>query len=214
MEELLLIIFYPIGWFLLKVFTLGSAKPEKWNWKQFFSIEETKQDEDRKSRYTISYKKTAALGLVAVAGFITIDAWWTIFRWHVNQSTQTTHFTRPKNLRSNLTTEPKGWLSGLHVVVKMKSSSQIHEYRFPLREIEKKYGEGNFDDAGDDIIEGLNSIEKYPKELKIEFQFETNHSNPWYHELIIKVAGMNEKQSETFSAFIQQNLQIPHSTKT
>ena len=80
MEELLLIIFYPIGWCVIKVFTLGSAKPEKWNWKQFFSMEETKQDEKRKLGYTISFKKTAAVGLVAVACYITIDAWWTIFR--------------------------------------------------------------------------------------------------------------------------------------
>lgn len=67
MEQLLLAIFYPIGWALVKVFTLGKAKPEKWNWRIFFEFE---SDSNKcAQKYTISCRATAAVELVAFAIF-------------------------------------------------------------------------------------------------------------------------------------------------
>ncbi|HAW19394.1 MAG TPA: hypothetical protein DCX14_04350 [Flavobacteriales bacterium] len=70
MEQLLLILFYPVGWFLTKAFTLGKANPEKWNWRQFFDLEDKKKEE--KNAYTISYRNTAAVGLVSAIVILVI----------------------------------------------------------------------------------------------------------------------------------------------
>jgi hypothetical protein len=52
----------------------------------------------------------------------------------LNQSTQTTHVTRPKILKINWTTEPTGWLSGLYVLEKNRKK----ESQFPRGQKEKE----------------------------------------------------------------------------
>jgi hypothetical protein len=70
MEQLLLSLFYPIGWCLIKTFTLGKARPEKWNWKQFFEVGEN--EAERSNPPTISYRKTAGIGLISTLVILVI----------------------------------------------------------------------------------------------------------------------------------------------
>ena len=66
--------------------------------------------------------------------------------------------------------------------------------QIPLSSIDDVYGKDNFDNAGDDIIEILNSISDYKNQFKISFDFSAEHSNPFYHSLDVKITNITNEQ--------------------
>ena len=56
--------------------------------------------------------------------------------------------------------------------------------------IERMYGRGNFDDAGDDIVEALRCVSDYPGQYRHRFDLDSSHPNPWFHALVFEVEGI------------------------
>ena len=65
--------------------------------------------------------------------------------------------------------------------------------RIPLRVIEAVYGRDNHDNAGDDIILCLRQAADYRNQHKYSFDFDTTHTNPWYHAHVITINGISEE---------------------
>lgn len=62
--------------------------------------------------------------------------------------------------------------------------------RIRFATIEQCYGRGNFDDAGDAIVAELNALADYPGQYACRFGEDCAHDNPWFHALIVEVAGL------------------------
>ncbi|GHU18326.1 hypothetical protein FACS189475_03610 [Betaproteobacteria bacterium] len=60
----------------------------------------------------------------------------------------------------------------------------------PCRIVERVYGSGNFDDAGDDLIDASRLVSDYPNQFRHRFNFDTSHPNPWYHAMIFEIEGI------------------------
>ncbi|KAB8141229.1 hypothetical protein F8S13_20735 [Chloroflexia bacterium SDU3-3] len=73
-------------------------------------------------------------------------------------------------------------------------------YRIPIRLVEAAYGAGNFDDAGDEIAAALADLADYPGQVVCRFAFDCAHHNPWYHALVVGVAGLPEALHASFAA--------------
>lgn len=65
----------------------------------------------------------------------------------------------------------------------------------PISNIESLYGQGNFDDLGDDISEIINMYSDYPGQYSVDYDFDTTHKNPYFHTMNIKVKdnGLHKK---------------------
>ncbi len=61
-----------------------------------------------------------------------------------------------------------------------------------LGQIERVYGSGNFDDAGDDIVAALRQVSDYPNQHRYLFETDLSHPNPWYHVLIFENEGISD----------------------
>jgi hypothetical protein len=66
----------------------------------------------------------------------------------------------------------------------------------PCRSVERVYGSGNFDDAGDDLSAILNLVCEYPEQYRCRFDFDCSHSNPWYHAMIFEIEGISDSTYE------------------
>lgn len=73
------------------------------------------------------------------------------------------------------------------------------DYRISLRAIESKYGQGNFDDAGDDIVLAFRQATG-PASHPCRFEFDRSHPNPWYHVLVFSVDGLSDAEHTSFNA--------------
>lgn len=76
----------------------------------------------------------------------------------------------------------------------MRDKESTREMRIPIRSLEEFYGKGNFDDAGDDIAQLVET--SFGRSSRIEFDFDASHSNPWFHEFIVRISGINHEQFE------------------
>lgn len=76
----------------------------------------------------------------------------------------------------------------------------VRAYRIPIRMVELAYGSGNFDDAGDEIAAALADWAEYPGQICCTFEFDSAHPNPWYHALVVEVAGLPEALHAPFVA--------------
>lgn len=86
----------------------------------------------------------------------------------------------------------------------MKKDIELYEFRIPIRKVEGKYGSGNFDDAGDEISEGLNLVTRLRGGFNIEYFFEDSHENPWYHNFCFRIEGLDESEKKKFEAFLEE----------
>ena len=62
--------------------------------------------------------------------------------------------------------------------------------RVPLRVVERIFGRGNDDNAGDDMAFALNRVSEWPGQYGCHFTYDTAHPNPWYHSLVFEVEGV------------------------
>lgn len=67
--------------------------------------------------------------------------------------------------------------------------------------IEKLYGRGNFDDAGDELLAYLNEVADFYGEYVAEFLFDTSHINSYFHTLNVII---NEIDEEKYRQFIEK----------
>lgn len=79
-------------------------------------------------------------------------------------------------------------------------AGQITQLTISIRVIEDQLGKGNFDDAGDLIIEIVNRVA--PRNIPIQFACETTDSNPWFHNLIVELKDISDSELNS----IQQEL--------
>ena len=69
----------------------------------------------------------------------------------------------------------------------------LRTYRFSLRLVEERHGQGNFDDAGDAMVTALWDIAGRDERHVVGFEFDIGHANPWFHALVFSVAGLSEQ---------------------
>lgn len=70
--------------------------------------------------------------------------------------------------------------------------------RFPLRLLDELYGSEEYDVAGDDLINALYQVQDYPGQIRCDFQFDSSHSNPWYHAMLFSLEGICQVRLELF----------------
>jgi hypothetical protein len=71
-----------------------------------------------------------------------------------------------------------------------KPRSYERAIRIPLHTIQARYGQDNFDDAGEDLVEALGQVSNFPHQFRCRFEFDTSHPNPWYHAMLFQVKGI------------------------
>jgi hypothetical protein len=81
-------------------------------------------------------------------------------------------------------------------------AGQITQLSIPIRVIEDQLGKGNFDDAGDLIIEIVNRVA--PRNIPIQFAFETTDSNPWFHNLLVELKGVSDSELNSVQQELKQ----------
>jgi hypothetical protein len=72
--------------------------------------------------------------------------------------------------------------------------------RIPIRSIEHVYGDGNLDDAGDDLVYALRLVSDYPDQFRYRFDLDSAHPNPWYHSMVLEVEGISDSAYARFLA--------------
>ncbi|QBH98036.1 hypothetical protein EKN56_17535 [Limnobaculum zhutongyuii] len=76
--------------------------------------------------------------------------------------------------------------------------------RISLSQIERIYGHGNFDDAGDDLVCALREVSGVTDvEHRCQVDIDSSHVNPWFHAFIFKVADLSEKEFNMLIVRIQ-----------
>jgi hypothetical protein len=73
-------------------------------------------------------------------------------------------------------------------------------YRFALHSIEDRFGPGDFDDAGDAIVEALRDAYDQAERCSVDFSLDTAHSNPWFHVLVVAIDPLPESVQPGFLA--------------
>ncbi len=73
--------------------------------------------------------------------------------------------------------------------------------------IEETYGKGNFDDFGDEFIFRLNEASEYSWQFMPEFDFDSKHHNPFFHNLTITVPGITLEVAQK----VRENIKIKES---
>lgn len=58
--------------------------------------------------------------------------------------------------------------------------------------IERKYGKGNFDGAGDNIVAEPRSLSDYPEQCRCRFNEDCSRDNPYFHMFIFEVEGADK----------------------
>ena len=81
-------------------------------------------------------------------------------------------------------------LGGEVKAVRGVRSSNWRSYRIPTRLIEEVYGRGNFDDAGEDIVDALREVSEFADQYSYRFEFDSTHVNPWYHFMVFAIDGI------------------------
>jgi hypothetical protein len=64
--------------------------------------------------------------------------------------------------------------------------------------IEARYGSGNFDDAGDDLVAELNSVSDFPSQFPCRFNFDCQNANPYFHTLLFEIQGITDAHLNEF----------------
>lgn len=69
----------------------------------------------------------------------------------------------------------------------------------PLRIIERVYGAGNTDNAGDDILYALAQISDYKGQYRYRFDRDFTHANPYFHVMVFEIEGISDDAYCRFS---------------
>lgn len=77
--------------------------------------------------------------------------------------------------------------------------------RLPLRIIERVYGAGNFDDAGEEIADALEQISDYKGQYRYRFDFDSKHANPYFHVMVIDIEGISD---DAYARFIDKLIEL------
>ena len=56
--------------------------------------------------------------------------------------------------------------------------------------IEARYGLGNFDDAGDDLVAQLNSVSEFSDQYPCRFHLDCQNENPYFHTFLFEIQGI------------------------
>lgn len=64
--------------------------------------------------------------------------------------------------------------------------------------VERVYGSGNFDDAGDALFESLGLVSGYTGQYRCRIDIDSTHPNPWYHVMIFEIEGIPDSAYELF----------------
>lgn len=64
----------------------------------------------------------------------------------------------------------------------------------PVRLVERQFGRGNFDDAGDELVSALCYMSAWPDQFRYRFSFNTANPNPWYHAMVFEVEGLTDPE--------------------
>ena len=70
--------------------------------------------------------------------------------------------------------------------------------KIPCHVIEDVFGRDNFDDCGDELFGVLQSVSDYPEQYRCRFDFDTTHSNPWYHTMNFGIEGITDSACKSF----------------
>ena len=63
-----------------------------------------------------------------------------------------------------------------------------HTFRLPIRLVEARFGLDNFDDCGDAVVaELVGLLDLVPGQLRLDWDFDDAHPNPWFHTLNFSV---------------------------
>ncbi len=73
-----------------------------------------------------------------------------------------------------------------------------HTIHIPLRVIKHKYGVGNLDVAGDDIVNALREVSDFPNQFKYRFDLDACNTNLWYHTLVFSIEAMPDSNYAHF----------------
>jgi hypothetical protein len=85
-------------------------------------------------------------------------------------------------------------------------------YRFALRSIEDRFGPGNFDDAGDAIVAALRDVWDQAERCVVDFDFDTAHTNPWFHALAVSIDPLPEQVHPRFVTRLTEIGLVPDQT--
>lgn len=80
-------------------------------------------------------------------------------------------------------------------------------FRIRCDVIEQKFGPGNFDDAGDAMVEALREAFEHSKtaarlapHFTVAFDFDSSHPNPWHHTMVVTFGGVPDEVHRGFCA--------------
>ena len=79
-----------------------------------------------------------------------------------------------------------------------RSPQHWRRLRIPFATLERRFGRGNFDDAGDAMLAALNALSDYPGQYACRFAEDCTHANPWFHVLILDVAGIPDARCQAW----------------
>lgn len=73
----------------------------------------------------------------------------------------------------------------------------------PLRLLWQRFGDEQFDEAADAIIEQLTII-RPDKSIAVAFDFDTSHSNPWFHSMMVTISGATTIELAQLATWLHQ----------
>lgn len=82
----------------------------------------------------------------------------------------------------------------------LDNSDQI---ALPLRLLQQRFGDEQFDEAADAIIEQLNIIQP-DKSIAVAFEFDASHSNPWFHSMVVTISGATTVELAQLATWLHQ----------
>jgi hypothetical protein len=59
------------------------------------------------------------------------------------------------------------------------AGERTQRIRIPYRLIDKAFGRGNSDDAGDVMVDSLREVSDYPTQYEYRFHIDVTHANAW-----------------------------------
>lgn len=85
--------------------------------------------------------------------------------------------------------------------------------RLPLRLLDRRYGAGTHDVAGDDIAYWATTFAGQRPIQRMSFDYETTHTNPWYHELVVAIDSIDDDVNDALvnRLIMEGLLEPPHS---
>lgn len=73
----------------------------------------------------------------------------------------------------------------------------------PLRLLQQRFGNEQWDEAADAIIEQLNII-RPNKPIAVAFDVDTSHSNPWFHSMAVTITGATPAELTQLTTWLHQ----------